>query len=69
MFTHSFYLFRVFLTHDRDYDWKMGKDDCTYALRKIYNTCTKDRSKFLNGGEYTYRCVKYKSWAINTRDN
>ncbi|OAL44289.1 hypothetical protein IQ07DRAFT_649330 [Pyrenochaeta sp. DS3sAY3a] len=49
----------------KDYDWKMGKDDCTYALRKLYDICTKDRSKYLNGGEYTYRCVKYKSWPVN----
>jgi hypothetical protein len=49
----------------RNYDWKLGKDDCTYALRKLYKSCTKDRAKSLNGGEFTYRCVRYKSWAVN----
>jgi hypothetical protein len=53
------------LTCNRNYDWKLGKDDCTYAMRKLYTTCTKDRAKFLNGGQFTYRCVHYKSWAIN----
>lgn len=54
------------LTGSSEYNWKLGKDDCTYALRKLYSTCTEDRAKNLNGGEYTYRCVKYKSWAVNT---
>jgi hypothetical protein len=53
------------VTVSRNYDWEMGKDDCTYALGKLYKTCTKDRAKQLNGGDYTYRCVKYKSWAVN----
>ncbi|KAH7401209.1 hypothetical protein BKA66DRAFT_564870 [Pyrenochaeta sp. MPI-SDFR-AT-0127] len=52
----------------KDYDWKLGKDDCSYALRKLYKSCTTDRAKKLNGGEYTYRCVTYKFWAVNTRN-
>jgi hypothetical protein len=50
------------------HDWKMGRDDCTYALRKLYSTCTKDKAKESQGGVITYRCVNYKSWAVNMRD-
>jgi hypothetical protein len=53
------------LTHSRDYDGKLGKDDCTYALRKLYGTCTKDRAKYIDGGVYRYRCVEYKSFPVN----
>jgi hypothetical protein len=67
-FARSCYYENNVLTVSRNYDWKMGKDDCTYALRKLYNTCTKDRAKQLQGGEYTYRCVRYKSWAVNLRN-
>ncbi|KAF5868715.1 uncharacterized protein Bfra_012046 [Botrytis fragariae] len=49
------------------YDWKMGRDDCLYALRRIYQDCAD--AKRIQGGTYTYRCVRYKSWHINTRDS
>ncbi|THV44785.1 hypothetical protein BGAL_0580g00070 [Botrytis galanthina] len=49
------------------YDWKMGRDDCLYALRRIYQDCA-DANR-IQGGTNTYRCVRYKLWHINTRDS
>jgi len=48
---------------DRDYDYKLGKDDCTFALRKIYKTCSNDKG--LQGGDFAYRCVRYRSFHVN----
>lgn len=36
----------------------MGKDDCTFALRKMHTSCSIERKK--TGAEFVYRCVKYK---------
>ena len=50
--------------HYRGYDWKMGRDDCLYAMRRMYEKCSlPDKFKY---AEYTYRCVKYKSGFANT---
>jgi hypothetical protein len=49
------------------YDWKIHKDDCTFALRRIYDKCsTKNVKEGLMGGEFTYRCVRYVTHYINT---
>ncbi|CAO2649935.1 Nn.00g012270.m01.CDS01 [Neocucurbitaria sp. VM-36] len=48
------------------YDWKMGKDDCLFALRRLFETCNTKPDKFI-AGEYTYRCVHYKVFHINER--
>ena len=42
----------------------MGKDDCTYVLRKGFSKCRNDKNEFL-GISYTYRCVKY--WITGVR--
>jgi hypothetical protein len=50
------------------YDWKIHKDDCTFALRRIYDGCsTKNVKEGLMGGEFTYRCVRYITHQVNTR--
>ncbi|OAL53629.1 hypothetical protein IQ07DRAFT_640677 [Pyrenochaeta sp. DS3sAY3a] len=41
-----------------NYDWKMGKDDCTFAMRKMHKECTHDR--VLKVADFTYRCVRYQ---------
>ncbi|KAF2114463.1 hypothetical protein BDV96DRAFT_600430 [Lophiotrema nucula] len=46
-----------------NYDWKIGREDCQYALRRIYGTCGKEDG--VQGGDYTYRCVHYKTWHVN----
>lgn len=35
----------------------MGKDDCTFAMRKMHKECTHDR--VLKVADFTYRCVRY----------
>jgi hypothetical protein len=42
----------------------MGKDDCTYALRKLNRDCTLPDGQMW-GGEFIYRCVHYVSYGVN----
>jgi hypothetical protein len=50
------------------YDWKIHRDDCAFAFRRIYDKCSrKDQEYGLSGGEFTYRCVRYISHIVNTR--
>ncbi|KAF2692023.1 hypothetical protein K458DRAFT_482650 [Lentithecium fluviatile CBS 122367] len=48
------------------YDWKMGHDDCAYALRKIRATC--GRGPAFGSGKFIYRCVRYMLYVVNLRD-
>lgn len=50
----------------KGYDWKMGKDDCRFALHKLIKTCNTTPDKFI-AGEYTYRCVHYRAFHVNER--
>lgn len=51
------------LTRASNYDYKMGKNDCTFALRSIYKKCA--GPDYTIGGQYIYRCVRYMSYPIN----
>jgi hypothetical protein len=37
----------------------MGKADCQYALRKLFNGCNTIKDEF-RAGDFTYRCVTYR---------
>ncbi|KAF2120142.1 hypothetical protein BDV96DRAFT_641993 [Lophiotrema nucula] len=46
------------------YDWKLGKDDCTFAFRRLLAGTNTIQDKF-RGGTYVYRCVGYKIYHSN----
>jgi hypothetical protein len=37
----------------RNYDWKLGKDDCTFALRKMHHKCRNKKGYSWAGTIYT----------------
>ena len=43
----------------------MGRDDCLYAMKRIYRRCNKDSKQWVSM-EMKYRCVWYKAWVVNT---
>ena len=50
----------------RGYDWKLGKDDCTFAFRNVLHSCNTKSNEFL-AGDYTYRCVNYTLFHTNCK--
>jgi hypothetical protein len=43
----------------------MNEEDCRYGMRKLLDKCNYRTDRF-NAGEYKYRCVRYRLWAIKT---
>jgi hypothetical protein len=57
---------RVITNRDyRGYDWKMGRDDCLYATRSMYQKCVKEGDSGFVPAQYTYRCVLYQLGFVN----
>jgi hypothetical protein len=58
------YVFEGTNSSCRGYNWKLGADDCRYALRRLMKDCNTIDNKF-RAGRYTYRCVRYSVYSTN----